>query len=128
MVVQVQSSWFPLAELNPQYFVQTRSATPTSFTKPRSAFSIIQCRFLVGLAGTKQITNQGRSLLVSRKSEHLPYRTRIQIGWPSTCASGVHRDYRTKAVLDCGGYIVSPVPQRLEMGLAAEDRSYWFVE
>ena len=31
MVVQVQSSWFPLAEVNPQSFVQTRDAT--IFTK-----------------------------------------------------------------------------------------------
>lgn len=33
IVVQVQSSWFPLAELNPQSFVQTRDATSATFVK-----------------------------------------------------------------------------------------------
>ena len=33
IVVQVQSSWFPLAELNPQSFIQTRDATSATFVK-----------------------------------------------------------------------------------------------
>ncbi len=33
LVVQVQSSWFPLAALNPQTFAQTRDAAPPSFRK-----------------------------------------------------------------------------------------------
>ena len=33
VVVQLQSSWFPLAEVNPQSFVQTRDATQTNFSK-----------------------------------------------------------------------------------------------
>ena len=33
ITVQVQSSWFPLAEINPQSFVRTRDSSPASFTK-----------------------------------------------------------------------------------------------
>jgi putative CocE/NonD family hydrolase len=33
IVVQVQSSWFPLAELNPQTFARTRDAMPATFIK-----------------------------------------------------------------------------------------------
>ena len=33
VLVQVQSSWFPLVELNPQSFVRTRDAGPAIFTK-----------------------------------------------------------------------------------------------
>jgi uncharacterized protein len=33
IMVQVQSSWFPLTDLNPQKFVDTSQATPSDFTK-----------------------------------------------------------------------------------------------
>lgn len=32
-MVQIQSSWFPLADLNPQTFVDTARATPADFVK-----------------------------------------------------------------------------------------------
>jgi predicted acyl esterase len=33
IVIQVQSSWFPLTDLNPQSFVRIRDARPTDFVK-----------------------------------------------------------------------------------------------
>jgi len=32
-MVQIQSSWFPLTDLNPQTFVDTTRATPADFVK-----------------------------------------------------------------------------------------------
>jgi uncharacterized protein len=33
VMVQIQSSWFPLTDLNPQTFVDTARATPADFVK-----------------------------------------------------------------------------------------------
>ncbi len=40
IMVQVQSSWFPLTDLNPQTFVNIPDAKPSDFRRPLSAFIV----------------------------------------------------------------------------------------
>ena len=60
IMIQVQSSWFPLVDLNPQTFVSIPSAAPSDFKKTteriyrsRSAASGVRVRVLGGGAASR---------------------------------------------------------------------------